>query len=445
MFSKFSIQNFLDGKGGELYRGYDATLAQRIDFAWAVYLDLEKEIPDKEVRQEVQEAALNFLIYAFDISDTQDVNQQLINLMAERQKHQAKNPEYIPNMQPRNLSFDPRNVVLEKIDSKGVLKQPKEIISSIESKELLDLGTEYKEKTDPLYATYLNAEERAKFRVHIRNGVFEKDGRPYDTTDMYSHGRRGYGAYTINANGEISVFTHSLGTDRMFHSSMNAGAPVFAAGELKIKQGVLMEITTSSGHYKPSLFNVQRALDHFAHNNVDISQAQVLTLSDPSSLEGVTSVFNDTDQWITPATQIYKGMNKLIDENIASIQIILRSYTDSGDILDAVFKRTNPALTQKRAELATSLAQEIGVFQTGLIGCTTIRVLDAKVKQLDEIIQKYQDKNSELSRKYGKTDNSGRLAAKLDDFKEKLTDLKAGKPSKNSKEQELVKRMKGLS
>ncbi len=427
---------------GQIYFEAQGTLAQRIDFAWSIYASENPTSP------EAKEKALKFLVYAFDLDDTQDVNQQLINLMAERQKYQTKNPEYIPNKQPKKLPIDSREIVLGPINSTRTAT-PKEIGSSIKSKELLDVGSYYKETFDPKRATYLTAEERAKFRINIRNGIFVKDGQPFDTSTMRSHGKQGYGAYTLNANGEISVFIHNMGmgTDRMFHSSMNAGAPVVAAGELKIQNGVLIEITTSSGHYRPSLFNVQRALEHFVLNKIDISQTQVRTFVNPSSsLKGVISVQSyDDEKYLTHATHIYKGMNELFKDNVESIQTQVKSYTDSGGFLNAIFKLTNSKLTQDRAELAALFEQAIAEFQQNLTTCTSDEILNTKISELETIVTGYQEKNNKLSRQHGKADNSGRLGTRMMNFKENLNTLKSGETSKTPEAQQITKTMKRLS
>lgn len=47
----------------------------------------------------------------------------------------------------------------------------------------------------------------------------------------------------------------SMYSDRGFfhHSSFVAGEPVSATGEIAISHGVIIEISTSSGHYRPTL------------------------------------------------------------------------------------------------------------------------------------------------------------------------------------------------
>lgn len=80
------------------------------------------------------------------------------------------------------------------------------------------MGDFYKTTIDPECAEYLDNGKRAEWRVNIRNGFFEQNGEKFDTSSMISKGKKGYAAYTLNANGELSVFSHT--SNKFFHSSM---------------------------------------------------------------------------------------------------------------------------------------------------------------------------------------------------------------------------------
>lgn len=56
---------------------------------------------------------------------------------------------------------------------------------------------------------------------------------------------------------------------------MFAGVSVLAAGEVKIVKGKLIEITTHSGHYQPSIENVYQTLKHLQRQGVDINNVQI--------------------------------------------------------------------------------------------------------------------------------------------------------------------------
>lgn len=119
----------------------------------------------------------------------------------------------------------------------------------------MDVSNSSKLKNIAYETKFLDKEQRAQHRVNIVHGKFKKDNADFDTSQMIAHGKTGFAAFTLNANGELSVFNHLGMRDKIAHSSMNSGSPVVAAGELKIQNGKLLAINTHSGHYRPSLFN----------------------------------------------------------------------------------------------------------------------------------------------------------------------------------------------
>ena len=413
---------------GSIYFEACGTLAQRIDFAWRVYLEVD----------DYKEDALKFLIYAFDLSDTEDMNTQLMVLMSERQQYQHANPDYIPKKHPQYLSLDPSNLNLTMVDSHA----PASIQQAIQSQELLDMKDMHKYIIDPKHTRYLDAEERGYYRVNIRKGLFEQDGQPFSTLSMESHGRLEYAAYTINANGELSIFPHLGGTDGLYHSSMNAGAPVVSAGELKIKDGVLLAITTSSGHYNPSLFNIHRTLDYFASHHVDISKVNVLTYFNPAkSIKNITSRAMNP-RYLTPATQIYKGIKALMSEAITSMATDLKRFNE--DPLTTLFGFFTSQLTHERMILAEAFQTEMHVFNQSLSDCSPKQLFEIKLPKLTHIINRYQAKNTALSQQYQEKYFGSSLTRTIEDFKQRIADLKAESELKTSKTAPLATKMKKL-
>lgn len=125
---------------------------------------------------------------------------------------------------------------------------------------------------------------RASKRALIKDGLFVKYDfgskghviyQKYDTADEEAHGKEGYAAYTINRNGEISFFPHLGKEDRVAHSTMNAGAPVIGAGEIKVTNGKPIIINDFSGHYKPTFFNIFVTLKFFDQHGIDFSHTLI--------------------------------------------------------------------------------------------------------------------------------------------------------------------------
>ncbi|MCE0724368.1 MULTISPECIES: hypothetical protein [Legionella] len=396
---------YLEGKG---------PLAHRIDFAWEIY-------SDETSNEQNQKHALKFLIYAFDLTETEDINEQLISLMDDRNKYKEKNPYYIPGKAPKSLSqlLEPAQRNLEDAEKQDAYMR-KALSEARAKKEILSINKESQEADRELQIRYLSPEERAKHNIVIRDKRFLQNGEPVNTSGMISHGKRGYAAFTLNANGELYIFAHNEGIDHIAHSSMTAGSPVVAAGEIKIENGVLKAITTHSGHYRPSLFNLYRALEYFSHNKVDISQAVAVTFTNPS-LKNVESkavtmwMPSPVTRFETPADKVYKSIDKILDENIQSISKDITNYRSS--ILTSIYKIKDKVLgstlTEDRAKVASGFVTKLTEFKQKLNTDLTSVELNDTIKSLNKLITDHEEHNKALAK-------GGRLESKFCSFKEHL-------------------------
>lgn len=385
---------------GNIYLERKGRFSKRINYAWAAY-------QNKEIPQTHREAAFNFLIYAFDLHDPCELNSQLMRLMEDKKTHEKDEPDYVPGKSLKN------NIPLE---------------------ELLVVNEDSKNVDKSKNTLYLNSIERAEQRVHIHGGVFKQNGTIFDTSDMISHNKPGYAAFTLIAPyGELSVFSHKLiEKGRIAHSSMNAGRPVLAAGEIKIEQGVITAITTHSGHYKPSLLALYRAIEHFSHNGVAVSNIKVMTLNDPSKhLPGVQStIWNSPNgpYYVIPVEELYKDIKALINHAIDSIDREIKSYKNEGFLFFLFHfkdKIMGTHLTELRMELAKRFEADLNTFKTNLASnCSSSSALAVKMNELKFLIETYQQKNSSLSETYEKKAGSGRLGAKLTLFERSLEQIK---------------------
>ena len=85
--------------------------------------------------------------------------------------------------------------------------------------------------------------------------------------------RNGKAIFVIGLDQSIWVtFDHKYG--EIHHSSLLAGAPVIAAGELVLSKGRLQSISNASGHYKPSPQSIDVALEIFSKLGLDISRVE---------------------------------------------------------------------------------------------------------------------------------------------------------------------------
>jgi hypothetical protein len=416
-----------------IYQEKSGTLAARIDFSWSIYTcNKEPKLLEQEA---LKKQALMFLTYALNIRDPRDVNGQLIELMAEREKVKKINPGYVPGKSPNRLPFNPAKVIPTQTPIQGINKS-KQVNDAVKKKELLDVNDSSKALDVSQSTIFLTEQERAKRRVIISNGLFKQNGMNFDTSTMRSHDKEGFAAFTLNTNGELSVFVHNRMQDGFAHSSMNAGVPVVAAGEIKIENGVLKAITTHSGHYQPSLFNVYRLLEHFNNQGIDTSEAIVISFKNPShSLSHVESkeVYYPAYHrclYETPAHQIYSKMLEVINSSINSINDQVKTYKDGG-FLTEIFKLKDKVmgsnLTDERHEIAVAFEKEINEFKQGLKPNLSAEELEVNKNQLTNIIEKYENENNLLSARNDKNQSSGRLSTTMSKFKEELKAMKESK------------------
>jgi hypothetical protein len=422
-----------------IYREDAGHLGDRIDYAWSVYQAAPSNVgePDTNEFETQKKAALMFLIYALDIQDSaldsERLNAQIQQLIDERQQYKKTNPEYIPGKSPAHLPFTPQKTVPLRTTKHGKSNQPN-VKKGIKSKEILDVNDDSKKEDESGSLFITSSVERAQYRVNIHQGVFKKNGVLFDTHKMISHGKPGFASFTLNANGEFSVFNHLNKRNGFTHSTMNAGAPIVVAGEIKIVDGVLKAITTYSGHYQPSLFNVYRLLEYFSRLNVDISQAIVITFQNPSLyLSGLEShiyfVNNVAEGFGTPASQIYNGIDELIVSCIKKLQ------PSSLDKLKTKLPGTK--LAKQRIMLIEQFQHELLNFQNDLKGDLSPFELQYKLVELERIISLYEEQNNTLSQKHGKPGSKDRLANTLLSQKKNIDDLRMGKSTDDADHQKI--------
>jgi len=137
-------------------------------------------------------------------------------------------------------------------------------------------------------STYYMPQGRDQFRMIVNNGLLQEEKKDADEKRIYTnyssatavaHDKKGWVAYTMNMRNEISAFSHHGGEvieDKVHvHSSMNAGAIVKAAGQMKIEDGKLTDIDDSSGHYRPDAFTVYQLLKCLRDQGLDITTTTV--------------------------------------------------------------------------------------------------------------------------------------------------------------------------
>ena len=285
-------------KHAEMLAKTPMLLARRLDLAHEIYqichLAPNGNYSFREKVDEIKKSAFDLMKNILNATTMKEIEEGLKDRIANKDIH----PEYIPGTNPVIMPKmpDPHNVVertakignKEKVLTKimqfkwrsaarDALAIKRNIVMTVNSQ------SQFKDQTKG--TIMLTPEQRDTHRIHISNRKFVSRSRTrsdefhvFDTGKMKSHGKQGFAAYVINMNGEISVFNHHNMADHYAHSSMNAGKPVMAAGEVQIHNGKLIALTTHSGHYKPSAQNVYETLKHFQKNGIDISKTTLISL-----------------------------------------------------------------------------------------------------------------------------------------------------------------------
>lgn len=130
---------------------------------------------------------------------------------------------------------------------------------------------------------YLTDAERTAYRLEVRGGkIYDASGQLFDTTGAASaHSGSGSAIFVMDSRGQFFASkTQTVG--EFHHSSLAAGQPVAAAGELRVQNGVLVGITDKSGHYRPTPEMLDQAVTMFRSGGVDMTGVSVSKFGKPN-------------------------------------------------------------------------------------------------------------------------------------------------------------------
>ncbi|MBA2648658.1 MAG: hypothetical protein H0U75_03485 [Legionella sp.] len=402
-----------------LYSEYSGSLSHRIDQAWTIYKNKHSDLVTMKDAQQ-------FLCFAYDIQYNPETPAVLEYLMLKKQKRSFMNPEFIPGKSPHHLPFNPAKVMLTKTYVSGKSTIPN-IEFAMRQRELLDVNENSKDMDRAKNTKEFSSSERSVFQVHIHDGLFKKHGTLADTSTMSSHGRKEFAAFTLNKDGELNLFNHFNGKDKILHSSLNAGVPIVMAGEIKIINGVLKAITTYSGHYVPTIFNVERIIEHFSKQNISFHGLEVISdrpLDDvlPEVKSKAFKFPLDKDlSFLTPAVALFKyedAREVLQKEFIHRIKIMEAKLTTYNKKNPFSTKDNQSTLSCQRAKLAVEFESLLKQFRESFnFRPLKTNELAWKTKELKLLIDAYELKNCNLSKENGKKASNGKLAAAIGTFK----------------------------
>ncbi len=122
---------------------------------------------------------------------------------------------------------------------------------------------------------YFNDTTREARRVVIREGrLYKSDGTLLDTRQARTHDGESSAIYVVDGRGNIYASLEQK-SGKIHHSSLLAGQPVAAAGEMKVIDGQLISVNNQSGHYRPPSETMDRLQDYLQREGVDTSNVRV--------------------------------------------------------------------------------------------------------------------------------------------------------------------------
>jgi hypothetical protein len=258
-------------------------LAERLDVAFELYkycYSLLGKINEDSQRKEITKVQAKALKLMETILNTEG-EKNIFRLMNDRLNKRKFDPEYLPGKKPKDLTRLPD---IHKASTKLQFqwRRLSELALAKKKGKILTVRDVSRDKDLRENTQFLTPQERDAHRVIIRKGKFyeRQEDNEYllsDTRNRVSHEKSGFAAYTLNLKGELSLFDHFEMADGFAHSSMNAQAPVFCAGEIKLLNGELQAITVYSRHYNPTLQNIYELLAYFKEQGVDISKTVLHT------------------------------------------------------------------------------------------------------------------------------------------------------------------------
>lgn len=131
----------------------------------------------------------------------------------------------------------------------------------------------------PPSITYLTPEERKEFAVTFTEGRLYQKGAPLSTGKIQTDKESGAAIYVILSDEVMYVGPYLL--SRFQHSSFNCGQPVIGAGEiLTDPEGNILEISSKSGHYKPTPQQLADTVAFLEKMGIDLDYIHVVENSE---------------------------------------------------------------------------------------------------------------------------------------------------------------------
>jgi hypothetical protein len=154
-------------------------------------------------------------------------------------------------------------------------------------------------RRDPAFVKYFES-DAARGEYEVIGGAPLKQGNlpgSFDTRNMASlqGAGRGYGIYVMSPDNRFYSGSHKVGL--FHHSSFLAGMPVAGAGEWKVTNGKLEEITNKSGHYRPGPVQMINTLKELRRRGTKLGTVKLVIRGDGAG------AFPSAGSWLTTKEQ----------------------------------------------------------------------------------------------------------------------------------------------
>lgn len=145
---------------------------------------------------------------------------------------------------------------------------------------------------------YLNKIQSYEYIVEIGDGFLRyRNKKIVDTTNFKSfhHNCANLGIFVLCMNNRLFIHSHEF---NFRHSSFTSGAPVYCAGEIGVKEGVIQCVSRNSGHYKPSAYSLYNFLNVLVSHKINIDAIRVhFAVGDPSFYVAGRDFYNSPDKY----------------------------------------------------------------------------------------------------------------------------------------------------
>ncbi len=137
--------------------------------------------------------------------------------------------------------------------------------------EVKEMQEKYKKKDadegEDKDVVYFSAIEREKFKVYVKEGrLVNSKGEPLNITNTKA-------IYVMDAEGNIYIHPKAV-MGKIHHSSLLAGSPMAAGGDIRIVNGLITQINNRSGHYHPTPEMMGQMLDELEVRGTNLEKLE---------------------------------------------------------------------------------------------------------------------------------------------------------------------------